>query len=150
MASYSSDTLPTHIEYHSANLYYTYTMYNPVDIRWEVLNDIMSLYYLHIYHIFGLKGLHDGLLEGALRWMWGCFFTNIVSCCPPLAPHFSIPPPNNQTLAYTTKVSFFPLHFNKFLEENLSKSPSFSQLLPVVIPSWYHTVSSVAIIQEVK
>ena len=43
----------------------------------------------------------------------------------------------NQTLAYTTKINFFPLHFNNFLEENLSKSPSFSQLLPVVIPSWY-------------
>ena len=32
-------------------------MYNPADIRWDVLNDIMSLYYLHIYRIFGLKGL---------------------------------------------------------------------------------------------
>src|SRR5882724_4968346 len=42
----------------------------------------------------------------------------------------------NQTLAYTTKINFFPLHFNNFLEENLSKSPSFSQLLPVVIPSF--------------
>jgi hypothetical protein len=41
----------------------------------------------------------------------------------------------NQTLAYTTKINFFPLHFNNFLEENLSKSPSVSQLLPVVIPS---------------
>ena len=57
MASYSLDMLPTHIEYHSTDLYYTYTMYNLADIRWDVLNDIMSLYYLHIYHIFGLKGL---------------------------------------------------------------------------------------------
>src|SRR5882762_8200193 len=36
--------------------------------------------------------------------------------------------PYNSTLAYTTKINFLPLHFNNFLEENLSKSPSFSQL----------------------
>src|ERR1700689_2753371 len=59
-------------------------------------------------------------------------------------------PPSHQTLAYTTKISFFLLHFNKFLEDNLSKSPSFSQLLPVVIPSWYHTTPSVPIIRDVK
>src|ERR1700689_674517 len=59
-------------------------------------------------------------------------------------------PPSHQTLAYTTKISLLPLHFNKFLEDNLSKSPSFSQLLPVVIPSWYHTIPSVPIIQDVK
>ena len=57
MASYSSDTLPTRIEYHSADLYDTYTMYNLADIHWDVLNDIMSLYYLHIYRIFGLNGV---------------------------------------------------------------------------------------------
>ena len=62
MASYSLDTLPTCIEYHSANLYYTYTMYNPVDIHWDVLNDIMSLYYLQIYRIFGLKGLEHNMI----------------------------------------------------------------------------------------
>ena len=63
MASYSSDTLPTCIEYHSADLYYTYTMYNPADIRWDVLNDITSLYYLYIYRIFGLKGLQLNLMR---------------------------------------------------------------------------------------
>ena len=57
MASYSSDTLPTRIEYHSADLYYTYTMYNLADVSWDVLNDIMSSYYLHIYWIFGLNGV---------------------------------------------------------------------------------------------
>ncbi len=57
MAQKSSDTLPTHIEYHSADLYYTYTMYNPADVRWDVLNDIMSSYYLRYYRIFGLNGL---------------------------------------------------------------------------------------------
>src|SRR6266403_1945721 len=58
--------------------------------------------------------------------------------------------PSDQTLAYTTRISFFPFHFNKFLEENLSKFPSFSQLSPVVIPSWYHTIPSVPIIRDVK
>jgi len=56
----------------------------------------------------------------------------------------------NQTLAYSTNINFFPSHFNNFLEENLSKSPSFSQLLPVVIPSWYHTIPSFPIIEDVK
>src|SRR5882762_5403937 len=57
MAQKSSDTLPTCIEYHSTDLYYTYTMYNPADVRWDVLNDIMSSYYLRYYRIFGLNGL---------------------------------------------------------------------------------------------
>jgi len=59
MAQKSSDTLPTRIEYHSADLYYTYTMYNPADVRWDVLNDIMSSYYLRYYRIFGLNGLDN-------------------------------------------------------------------------------------------
>ena len=54
MASYSSDTLPTCIEYHSTNRYYTY---NQADIGWDILNNIMSLYYLHIYRIFRLNGV---------------------------------------------------------------------------------------------
>src|SRR5882762_4345818 len=48
------------------------------------------------------------------------------------------------------RLVFFPLQFNKLLEENLSKSPSFSQLLPVVIQSWYHKIPSVPMIQDVK
>ena len=32
----------------------------------------------------------------------------------------------------------------------MSKSPSLSQLLPVVIPSWYHTMPSLPIIRDVK
>src|ERR1700729_478165 len=32
-------------------------MYNPPDVCWDILNDIMSQHYLHIQHIFGLKGL---------------------------------------------------------------------------------------------
>ena len=55
MAPYSSDMLSTHIEYHSANLYHTYTMYNLADICWDVLNNIISLYYLRIQPILGLN-----------------------------------------------------------------------------------------------
>ena len=43
-------------------------MYNPADICWDVLNDIMSLYYLHIYRIFGLKGL----IHCCWWWGWLC------------------------------------------------------------------------------
>ena len=38
-------------------------MYNPADIHWDVLNDIMSLYYLYIYRIFGLKGPQLNLMR---------------------------------------------------------------------------------------
>jgi len=69
MAQKLSDTLPTHIEYHSADLYYTYTMYNPADVRWDVLNDIMSLYYLHYYQIFGLNGLVGDWVSGEMGAM---------------------------------------------------------------------------------
>ena len=47
--------ISTCIEYLSANLYNTYTMYNPADVRWDVLNDIMSSYYLCYYQILGLN-----------------------------------------------------------------------------------------------
>jgi hypothetical protein len=43
MTQKSSDMLPTRIEYHSADLYYTYTMYNPANVRWDVLNNIMYI-----------------------------------------------------------------------------------------------------------
>jgi hypothetical protein len=32
-------------------------MYHPADVRWDVLNDIMSSYYLHNHRIFGLNAL---------------------------------------------------------------------------------------------
>jgi len=47
----------TRIIYSSADPFNTYTMYNPADVRWDVLNDIMSLYNLHIYRILGLNGV---------------------------------------------------------------------------------------------
>src|ERR1700692_4035203 len=52
-----SDTLGTSIRYCSADLYNTYTMYHPLDIRWHVLNDTMSQYYLNYYRILGLDGV---------------------------------------------------------------------------------------------
>jgi len=57
LAHYSSDTFSTHIEYPSADPYSTYTVYSPADVCSDVLNDIMSSYYLHNYWIFGLNGL---------------------------------------------------------------------------------------------
>jgi hypothetical protein len=55
MTLYPSDTSYTRIEYHSADLYNTYTIYNAADVRSDVLNDIMSSYYLHNHRIFGLN-----------------------------------------------------------------------------------------------
>ena len=57
ISHYPSDTLGTSIEYRSANLYNTYIMYNPADVRWHVLIDIMSQYYPCYYRIFGLNGV---------------------------------------------------------------------------------------------
>ena len=57
MTPNSSDTLPTAIGYCWADVYNTYTMYNPPDVRWDVLIDIMSIYYLCYYHISGLNGV---------------------------------------------------------------------------------------------
>src|ERR1700729_1894353 len=52
-----SDTLGTCIRNCSANLYNTYTMYHLPDVRWYVLNDTMSQYYLCHHRIFGLNAL---------------------------------------------------------------------------------------------
>jgi hypothetical protein len=48
------------IEYPSANLYSTYTMYNPADVRSNILNDIMLSYNLYNYQILGLNGVGAG------------------------------------------------------------------------------------------
>ena len=50
-----------HIEYYSADPYNTYTMYNPADVRWDVLNDIMSSYNPRIQRVFGLHALDQDL-----------------------------------------------------------------------------------------
>src|SRR5882762_4470889 len=63
MVHYSSDTSYTRIEYPSADPYSTYTMYNPADVHWDVLNDIMSSYNLHNYQILGLNGVAANFLR---------------------------------------------------------------------------------------
>ena len=40
-SQYSSDTLVTSIKYCSTDLYKSYIVYNPVDVRWHILIDIM-------------------------------------------------------------------------------------------------------------
>ena len=59
---YPSDTLVTSIEYCSAHLYDTYTMYHLPDVYWHILNNTMSQYYLCYYRIFRLNTL--------LKWPW--------------------------------------------------------------------------------
>src|SRR5882762_2389826 len=44
-------------------------MYNPADIRWDVLNDIMSSYYLHNHQILGLNGVECFSDSDVLRWI---------------------------------------------------------------------------------
>jgi hypothetical protein len=36
-------------------------LYNPANVRSDVLSDIMSSHYLHIYRILGLNGVHHQL-----------------------------------------------------------------------------------------
>src|SRR5258705_2284252 len=87
--------------------------------------------------------LHQVLETEHLHMPFNGTLTYIYKYCHPPTHQLTYLTPYNSTLAYTTKINFFPLHFNNFLEENLSKSPSFSQLLLVVMPS-------VPIIQDVK
>jgi muconolactone delta-isomerase len=72
MTLHPSDTLYTRIEYHSAGLYNTYTIYHPADVRSDVLNDIMSSYNLHNYRIFGLNGLqmHTFMTRSNITYLW--------------------------------------------------------------------------------
>ena len=50
-----------YILYCSADVYDTYTKYNPADVRWDVLNHTMSQYNLHYNHILWLKGLKENV-----------------------------------------------------------------------------------------
>ena len=56
----------TFIEYCPVDLFTSYIMYNPPDVRWDVLNDIMSSYYLRIQRILGLNALWQ--LNGRIKW----------------------------------------------------------------------------------
>jgi len=59
--SYTGSLIVRHVIYIiedlSADLHSTYTMHSPVDIRWDVLNHIMSSHYLHNYRIWELNGM---------------------------------------------------------------------------------------------
>ena len=62
------------IRYYQADPYYSNMMYNPLDVRWRMLNHIMSQYYLHYLGIFKLKGLefgkiHDDILFWVVHWL---------------------------------------------------------------------------------
>ena len=76
----------TYIEYHSTNPYNTYTMYNLADICREVLNDIVSSYYLHNYQIFGLNGLNfdhptAGIPNVRHDWVFGIWCVYQLTIC---------------------------------------------------------------------
>src|ERR1700676_2197869 len=78
-----SDTLGTCIRYCSADLYNTYTMYHPPDVRWHVLNDTMSQYYLCHHRIFGLNALI--LHAPTIFWRahnYSYLWATIFSCLP--------------------------------------------------------------------
>jgi hypothetical protein len=57
MTYYSLDKSYTCIKYLSTNAYYTVIMYNLPDVHWDILNNIMSQYYLHYYHILRLNSV---------------------------------------------------------------------------------------------
>jgi hypothetical protein len=62
--------LHTYIKYHSADPCNTYIMYNPADVRWYVLSDIMSHYYLRYCQVFGLNGVSIALWRGFGELIW--------------------------------------------------------------------------------
>ena len=65
-----------YIVYCSANVYDTYTKYNPVDVRWDVLNHTMSQYNLHYNHILWLKGLE---IQSLFKSCSKCVFVDQLS-----------------------------------------------------------------------
>ena len=86
MTLYPLDTSYTRIEYPSADLYNTYTIYNMADVRSDVLNNIMSSYYLHNYQILGLNGVvigGEGLTVGFhfLFLIWNITYLNAIGHC---------------------------------------------------------------------
>ena len=56
-----------YIVYCSADVYDTYTKYNPADVRWDILNHTMSQYNLHYNHILWLNCVHKESVLGLLR-----------------------------------------------------------------------------------
>ena len=79
--------LHTYIKYHSADPCSTYIMYNSVDVRWHVLNNIMSQYYLHYCRVFGLNGV-----KGTKEMIEVCIYLGLLTLklTYPAAPQVSI------------------------------------------------------------
>jgi len=67
----------TCIKYSLADIYDTYTMYNPPDIRWPILNTTMSQHYVHCYQIHGLNGV----------LIWGIWWPILMHCLHYKAEH---------------------------------------------------------------
>jgi hypothetical protein len=57
ISPYLSDKLATYIKYCLADVYNTYIVYSPADVRCHVLINIMSEYYLCYYRVLGLNGV---------------------------------------------------------------------------------------------
>src|SRR5882762_8922730 len=67
ISPYLLDKLAMSIKYCSADVYNTYIVYSPADIRCHVLIDIMSEYYLCYYRVLGLNGV--GLDIHVIRYL---------------------------------------------------------------------------------
>ena len=72
--------LSTRIKYCSADTYCTYTMYNPPDVCWHVLNNIMSQYYLRIQHVLGLNDVVIFVAHDMICWVGLCNFCPMHLC----------------------------------------------------------------------
>src|ERR1700685_2752171 len=68
-------------------MYNTYTMYNPLNISWHVLNDTMYLCY---YHILGLNGVFGATKPAKVvetHWDWVIAWTTIYKAMCFIFPH---------------------------------------------------------------
>ena len=58
-----ADTVDMCMKYLSTDWYMLDTLCKPVDIHWDVPNDIMSQYNSHYYCTFGLKGIKEDIVK---------------------------------------------------------------------------------------
>ena len=64
------DTVDMCMKYLSMDQYMLDTLCKLVDICWDALNDIMSQYNSHYYHIFGLKGFPTPFRSRLSDWSY--------------------------------------------------------------------------------
>ena len=135
-----------YIVYCSADVYDTYTKYNPADVHWDVLNHTMSQYNLHYNHILWLKGLI------LLPDQWHLIFDFMsYSHQPPLQTSNALFPLLSNVSSSTTPSSLhahlqtsstsFPLLINGILFSTLHPTPIklLSKLATPHFPSWSTT-----------